>query len=146
VRSETTVQVSALGILFVDNGQRYQGLCSRIVFCLAFTHTSCSPLGSFSRNMFDEKRRQTSIIYLSCLVATLVVIFLPLPSAIKLILLLLLMLTQFCASVWYTLSYIPYGRRTVSRFLKRQLGLEESPDYSNIALPSLRLGSGGGAS
>lgn len=96
--------------------------------------------------MFDDKRRQTSIVYLSCLGSTILVIFLPLPGPIKLIVLLMLMMTQFCASVWYSLSYIPYGRRTASRCLKRQLGLEEAADYSNITMPSIRLGGNGGGS
>jgi hypothetical protein len=90
--------------------------------------------------MFDEKRRQTSIVYLSCLGSTLLVVFLPLPGSIKLVLLLLLMLTQFSASVWYSLSYIPYGRRTALRFLRRALGIEETGDYSNISIPSIRIG------
>jgi hypothetical protein len=86
-----------------------------------------------NRNMFDEKRRLTSIVYLSCLGSTMVIVFLPLPGAIKLITLLLLTLTQFCASVWYTLSYVPYGRRTMLRFIKSRLGLEET-DYANVTL------------
>ena len=90
------------------------------------------------RNMFDEKRRFTSITYLSRLVATLIVIFIPLPSGLKLGLLLLLMLTQFCASVWYTLSYIPYGRRTALRCLKHQLGIDEA-DYANVSTPSFQI-------
>ena len=95
--------------------------------------------------MFDEKRSQTSIVYLSCLVLTILVIFLPLPGPIKLLLLLMLMMTQFCASIWYSLSYIPYGRLTASRFLKRQLGLEESADYTNITIPGIRQGGAGGS-
>jgi hypothetical protein len=85
------------------------------------------------RSMFDEKRRITSIVYLSCLGSTLVIVFLPLPSSLKLITLLLLTVTQFSASVWYTMSYVPYGRRTLLRFFKYRLGLEES-DYANVTL------------
>lgn len=88
---------------------------------------------SFS-NMFDEKRRETSIIYLSCLALTLIIIFIPLPSTFKLITLLLLTLTQFCASVWYSLSYIPYGRRTAIRMLKKAVGIEESSPYAGIGI------------
>jgi hypothetical protein len=85
--------------------------------------------------MFDEKRRITSIVYLSCLGSILVIVFLPLPGAIKLITLLLLTIAQFSASTWYTLSYVPYGRRTLLKFLKRTLGIEESSaDYSNVGL------------
>jgi len=78
--------------------------------------------------MFDEKRRYTSIVYLSCLVSTIVIVFIPIPveyGAIKLLLLVLLLIAQFCASLWYTLSYIPYGRRTFMRMLKGAFGIEE---------------------
>jgi hypothetical protein len=77
------------------------------------------------RNMFDEKRRYTSIVFLSCLFATLVVVFIPIDGTIKLVLLLLLLVTQFSASLWYTLSYIPYGRRTFMKILKGVFGIEE---------------------
>jgi len=64
----------------------------------------------------------------------LLIIFLPLPGPLKLILLLIGMMVQFSASVWYSLSYIPYGRRTALKYIKRTLGLDESTtaDYSNI--------------
>lgn len=78
--------------------------------------------------MFDEKRRYTSITYLSCVFCTIVIVFIPIPQeygAIKLLLLVLLLIAQFCASLWYTLSYIPYGRRTFMRFLKGAFGIEE---------------------
>lgn len=94
--------------------------------------------------MFDEKRRWTSITYLSCLAGTLLVVFCPLPKKvrdIKLPLILLLMLVQFGASVWYTLSYIPYGRRTATKCIKRQLGMNEAPEYS---IPGISLGGGEG--
>lgn len=89
--------------------------------------------------MFDEKRREVATVYLSCLVATFVVIFIPLPNVLKLVLLLLLTLTQFCASTWYSLSYIPMGRRTALRILQRMMGIEETSSYSNI------FGGSGGA-
>jgi Got1/Sft2-like family len=77
------------------------------------------------RNMFDEKRRYTTIVYLSCLFATIIVVFLPIDGTIKLVLLLLLLVAQFCASLWYTLSYIPYGRRTFIRVLRGVFGIED---------------------
>lgn len=60
-----------------------------------------------------------------------VVIFVPMPALLKLILLLLLTVTQFCASLWYTLSYIPYGRKTALRMIKNALGIDES-SYAGI--------------
>ena len=90
----------------------------------------CGPKRQF-KNMFDEKRRTTSTVYLSCLGATLVIIFLPLPSLLKLLVLLMLMLTQFCASCWYSLSYIPFGRRTALRVLRNALGLQDEASSNN---------------
>lgn len=92
--------------------------------------------------MFDDKRRITSITYLTCLVSTLVVLFIPLPRLLMFLVLVLLTLTQFCASVWYSLSYIPYGRRTVSKYLKRQLGLQE--EQQRVPIPSVMGAFGGG--
>jgi len=63
-----------------------------------------------------------------------VIIFVPLPGTLKLITLLLLTITQFCASIWYSLSYIPYGRRTALRMLKNSLGIEDSSGYSNVGI------------
>jgi len=86
----------------------------------------CGPKRQF-RNMFDEKRKWTSIIYLSCLVITLALVFIPLPWQLRLFLLLISIMTQFFASCWYSLSYIPYGRKTAINMAKRSFGLNESP-------------------
>jgi hypothetical protein len=75
--------------------------------------------------MFDERRRITAITYLSCLVGTLVVVFIPLPGGLRLTILLILLITQCGASFWYSLSYVPFGRRTVLNVIKRSLGLDE---------------------
>eukprot|EP00526_Cylindrotheca_closterium_P029586 CAMPEP_0113640802 /NCGR_PEP_ID=MMETSP0017_2-20120614/21416_1 /TAXON_ID=2856 /ORGANISM="Cylindrotheca closterium" /LENGTH=188 /DNA_ID=CAMNT_0000552105 /DNA_START=54 /DNA_END=617 /DNA_ORIENTATION=+ /assembly_acc=CAM_ASM_000147 len=74
----------------------------------------CGPRKQF-KNLFDDTRRQTSIVYLSCLGATLVVVFLPIQWVLQLFILICLLITQCLSSFWYSLSYIPYGRRTVAR-------------------------------
>lgn len=84
------------------------------------------------RNMFDEKRYLTSVTYLSCLGATLVIIFIPMPGVLKFIIILCLTLAQFCASTWYSLSYIPYGRRAALRIIKKVLGIEDTTNYAGI--------------
>jgi hypothetical protein len=86
----------------------------------------CGPTRQF-KNMFDEKRKLTAMTYLSCLGGTLVVVFIPIISAIKLTLLVCLIVTQCAASFWYSLSYVPYGRATALRMIKRYLGLNEQP-------------------
>ena len=90
--------------------------------------------------MFDEKRRLTSITYLSCLGGTLLLVFVPgIPGTARLIVLLVLTLTQFTASVWYSLSYIPYGRTTAKKLVRRLLGLEEPASSSNAVYTNLSL-------
>ena len=75
-------------------------------------------MGPFKQlgRMFDGKRWLSSTIYLASLVLTLV-------SALVLhsvILCLLCIVIQFCAFVWYCLSYIPYGQAILMRMLGRE--------------------------
>ena len=79
-------------------------------------------------------------------VGNLIIVFLPLPASLKLILLLTGMLIQLTASVWYTLSYIPYGRRTAIRILKGALGgsWDESSGNIDYSIVGFGNGSGGG--
>lgn len=90
----------------------------------------CGPQRQF-RLMFDKNRYMTSMVYLGSLGVTVLLIFIPFgPSGLKLFLLLSLTMLQFLASTWYTLSYIPFGRRTALRLLQRVFGIEG--DYSTI--------------
>jgi hypothetical protein len=95
------------------------------ILALGASFFLCGPKRQF-KNMFDEKRRMTSIVYLSCLGATLGVVFIPLQWAIKLAVLICLLLTQCGANMWYSLSYIPYGRRTALNVIKRTVGWNDS--------------------
>jgi Got1/Sft2-like family len=94
------------------------------ILALASSWFLCGPKRQF-KSMMDEKRRITSITYLTCLAGTLVIVFLPLPWAPKLFTLVVLVLTQCGASFWYSLSYIPYGRKTVLNIIKRTFGMNE---------------------
>ena len=96
--------------------------------------------------MFDQKRRQTTIVYLSCLATTLILVFVPIVGKVKLLLLIIVMFVQFCASCWYSLSYIPYGRRTALHFIKKATGIESSDGTTNnyIGLQLPKIGGGGG--
>ena len=82
--------------------------------------------------MFDEKRSLTATTYLSCLGGTLVVVFIPMIWGVKLALLVSLIITQCASSFWYSLSYVPYGRSTALRMIKRYLGLNEQPLEGNV--------------
>ena len=77
------------------------------------------------KSMFDEKRRTTSIVYLSTLSTSIVVCFIPLPALVKMGVLVLLLLVQMGASLWYTLSYVPYGRAGARRMLNSLLSGDE---------------------
>ena len=87
----------------------------------------CGPKRQFD-NMFDEKRKWTSVTYISCLFATVGCIFIPFPGFLRLLLLVFLVLAQLCASTWYSLSYIPFGRKWALKCIKRQLGLGENSE------------------
>lgn len=77
------------------------------------------------KNMFDSKRRWTSITYLTCLVLTLVICFIPNMDEIsRLLILVLLLFIQCFASLWYSLSYIPYARKAVTNCMKDTFGCE----------------------
>jgi uncharacterized membrane protein len=73
------------------------------------------------RRMFQEQRRNATILYLGSLVLTILVAFwkrLPLQG----FWLLLLILAQYISITWYTLSYIPFAQEAVARFLSRYFG------------------------
>ncbi|CAK9298964.1 unnamed protein product [Gordionus sp. m RMFG-2023] len=66
------------------------------------------------QNMFKETRLITTIIYIVCMIFTLLAAFL----WKKKILVLIFCIMQFLALIWYSLSYIPYARNVVrSSFL-----------------------------
>ena len=76
------------------------------------------------KNMFDEKRKMVTIVYLSTLLLSIVVCFIPFNKDAKLIVLVLLLIVQFLSSIWYSLSYIPFARRAVKKCFKNNFGDE----------------------
>ena len=81
----------------------------------------CGPSRQLKR-MFDDTRKITTIVYLSALCLSIIVCFIPFDAGVKLGILVILLLIQFGASTWYTLSYIPLARRAVKKCVKRELG------------------------
>lgn len=77
------------------------------------------------KSMFDEKRRITSTIYLVSLTCSIAICFIPIPTGPKIGLLVLLLLVQMLASLWYTLSYVPYGRASAKRMLRSVFSVDE---------------------
>ncbi|KAI9306758.1 Got1/Sft2-like family-domain-containing protein [Cunninghamella echinulata] len=64
------------------------------------------------KTMFAPVRFWATTVYLSLLILTLVLSILLKNFIISLI----LVIIQFCALVWYSASYIPYGREIIRRF------------------------------
>ena len=62
------------------------------------------------KNMVKATRLIVTIIYLSSLIATLLVVFLVQNERLKRLIVLLLILVQMISYFWYTLSYIPFAR------------------------------------
>ena len=73
-------------------------------------------------NMFDETRKVTTIVFLASLVLVLVLCFVNMENILKLTLLVTLVLVQFFASLWYSLSYIPFARNTVVKIGREKFG------------------------
>jgi len=63
-----------------------------------------------SRMMFKRERLGATLIYFISLIATLIVAFTVSSPAIPC---LILVVIQFCAATWYTLSYIPFARQMI---------------------------------
>lgn len=83
----------------------------------------CGPKQQF-KNMFDDKRKVTTIVFLSSLLLSIIVCFIKFNKGSKLAILILLLIVQFLASVWYSLSYIPFARRAVLKCCKNTLGVD----------------------
>ncbi|KAI9345380.1 Got1/Sft2-like family-domain-containing protein [Pilaira anomala] len=64
------------------------------------------------KTMFAPVRFWATVIYLGLLITTLIVSL----TLKQWLLSLILVLVQFCALVWYSASYIPYGREMIRRF------------------------------
>ena len=70
------------------------------------------------KNMGDKNRIVASLIYLFCIAGTLVCVFLKLSDGTRLadhawgiIIILIFIVAQFVALMWYVMSYVPFGRK-----------------------------------
>ena len=75
------------------------------------------PMRQFKR-MFKPVRRIATAVYLGMLVITVVVAFTLGHQDGGKIIVLICVFVQFCAAMWYTASYIPYGRKMLLSCLK----------------------------
>ena len=75
-----------------------------------------------TQKMTSDSRLGISICYVISMVGTIVVAFVPMDIGVSLPLLLVLIIVQFCCMIWYSLSYIPYGRATAKTCMKNMCG------------------------
>jgi hypothetical protein len=83
------------------------------IISLCGTFFLVGPVRQF-QNMKDPSRMWTSIIFIGSMVMTLVSVY----TFHSRILTIIFVIIQFCAYVWYVLSYIPYGRDMCRRCLR----------------------------
>lgn len=85
----------------------------------------CGPKRQFKK-MFDDTRRTVTIVYLSTLILSIVLCLIKFEKDAKLGILIVLLIIQFCSSIWYSLSFIPLARRAVKKFFRQQIGADEN--------------------
>eukprot|EP01017_Pseudomicrothorax_dubius_P016861 TRINITY_DN1905_c0_g2_i2.p1 TRINITY_DN1905_c0_g2~~TRINITY_DN1905_c0_g2_i2.p1 ORF type:complete len:182 (-),score=38.33 TRINITY_DN1905_c0_g2_i2:150-695(-) len=91
------------------------------VLSLVGTSFLTGPVKQF-KNMSDPKRLYTSLTYLGAMILTLV-------SALYLqkgLLVIIFVIVQFAAYVWYVLSYIPYGQECAKKVFKSAMSSENT--------------------
>lgn len=67
------------------------------------------------KRMFEKKRIFVTIVFLAAIAMTLVSAFV----FKRALLVLIFIIIQYCAWFWYTLTYIPYGRKIACECFKR---------------------------
>ena len=66
------------------------------------------------QKMFDKTRRISTIVWLSTLLITFIIAVAGVDAGWVVFMLLI----QICASIWYSASYIPYGRRMIIKIFQ----------------------------
>jgi hypothetical protein len=67
------------------------------------------------KTMFDPIRRWATVIFVCSMAATLI-FALAIPDGKGAIGAIVFLVVQFCAFIWYSASYIPYGRTLLTKF------------------------------
>ena len=108
------------------------------IFALVFTAGSiCSTMATFFlcgpkqqwKNMMKPYRAVVSLVFLGSIIATVVIglFFTDSPLVVG-----ILAACQFCAMVWYALSYIPFGRKFCGTCLKSCCCGQNEGGYSEV--------------
>ena len=112
-----------LGMLFsfLSIGGIFAAFLSPIKFAILYSLGNITSLGSTlflfgpasqCKRMFKRGRIIATCLYLISLAATLVfAFFVDSKNPLHRLIILLLIVIQFCTLFWYTLSYIPFGRK-----------------------------------
>jgi hypothetical protein len=100
------------------------------MIALAGSFFLSGPRTQFAK-MFHDSRRTATLLYLGSLFSTLVITILTSSSSSSddgssssraaFLLLMIMVLCQYVAITWYTLSYIPFAREIVSGFVQRRV-------------------------
>eukprot|EP00472_Partenskyella_glossopodia_P008026 CAMPEP_0197524950 /NCGR_PEP_ID=MMETSP1318-20131121/10462_1 /TAXON_ID=552666 /ORGANISM="Partenskyella glossopodia, Strain RCC365" /LENGTH=159 /DNA_ID=CAMNT_0043078057 /DNA_START=116 /DNA_END=595 /DNA_ORIENTATION=- len=69
------------------------------------------------RKMWDKSRWGATLIYFLSMAATITVAF-TVPIPYNVIAVILCLIVQFCAMVWYSASYIPCGRKVLAKIVR----------------------------
>lgn len=91
--------------------------------------------------MWDPTRRFTTAFYLLMMIVVLVVALLKQ----NVFLVLFLLFVEVLAATWYSISYIPFGRKMVCSYF-RSTGLCMPCFYVSDSIAEARKGGGGGGS
>ncbi|TDH66529.1 hypothetical protein CCR75_005792 [Bremia lactucae] len=80
------------------------------------------------QTMFHIKRRESAVVYVVFIFVTLALCFMP-HIHHRMVFVMMSLLVQFTALVWYSLSYVPYGRSIAKSCCKRTLGLTAEDNF-----------------
>eukprot|EP01068_Selenidium_serpulae_P001636 Selendium_serpulae@DN1785_c0_g1_i1.p1 len=109
----STMAFGSFGAVFIGKPFTFAvGYTLGNLLSLCSTFFLVGPTQQF-QNMTDKKRLTVSLVYVTSLMLSLACCFV----APNRLLILVLVGTQCCSLLWYSLSYIPYGRSVATRVL-----------------------------
>jgi len=120
---------TAIGSILTGKAKKFAILYTLGNICaLGGTFFVCGPKTQI-RRMTKKNRLGASLAFIISLVLTLVVAFVAkFPG--RTLLILILVLIQWLAIIWYTLSYIPFARQGAMSCMRRCIGLGPANDNS----------------
>ncbi len=116
------LSMGSLGGLLLGHANKFAFLytCGNIISIFG-TFFLIGPARQF-RLMTDPIRKNASIIFISSLILTLISVY----CFHSKLLTIIFVLVEFCAYIWYILSYIPYGRDCLKTIVMRITGFNSN--------------------